>query len=170
MRRPALAAVSVDALPDIDGSSPGLWCLSTQNATRYLVRAVPEGRHRAIRISWYGMHGDWRGYFRSHVYTGDRYPADPEPVRVGEPMLIRFSALDYDNYRSGPIVEILRFDLPDALRLEEIEAAAHEAMIDAAHDVLAEAYAAGRIESEEALREVLEGRGLDVAEVLRRLT
>lgn len=168
MSAPPLQATSIEELPDVDGTTPGLFLVVSENATRYLISCVPEGRNRAIRISYYGFHGRWRPYVHSHVYNGQRYPSDPQTVRVGQMMLIYFGRYIDDYYRSGRVTEILRYDLPDALRLEEIEAAAHEAMIDAAHDVMGQAYRAGRIPDEETLREVCGSCGLDPAEVLRR--
>lgn len=169
MSAPSLQATNVDALPDVTGEEPGLWAIATENATRYLILCQPEGTNRAIRLSWYGLHSHWRPYACAHVETGDRFPRTPEPVRVGQMMLIRFGQSFHDYYRSGTVVSILRYDLPDALRVEEIEDFARQAMLDSAADVLVDAFRAGRIPDDQTLVEICEHGGIDPAEVRRRL-
>lgn len=169
MSAPHLQATDVEALPDVDGQTPGLWCVATQNATRYLILCHPEGANQAIRLSWYGLHSRWKPYSRSQVHTGERYPRNTEPVRVGEEMLIRFGWSIHDYYRSGPVVSIARYDMPDALRVDEIEDLARAAMLEAAAEVLAAAVRDDRFPDDTTLVEICAAGGVEHAEVLRRL-
>lgn len=167
----ATGTVSIEALPDVYGeTTPGLYVIATENGTRYLILVHPDGPNRAIRVSWYGeRHAAWRPFAGAWAYTGERWPADPVPARVGEMMMVQFSRELDDYFRSGIVLEIVRHDMRDACRLEEVEAAARTAVLDAAVALVVEAFSSGRIRDDDHLVVVCVETGIDLDEVRRRL-
>jgi hypothetical protein len=163
--------VSIEALPDVYGeTAPGFYVIATENGTRYLILIHPDGPNRAMRVSWYGeRHAVWRPFAGAWAYSGERWPAEPVPARVGEMMMVQFSCAPDDYYRSGIVTEILSHALRDALRLEEVEGAARAAMLDTAVALVVEASTAGRIRDTAHLVAVCTETGIDLDEVRRRL-
>ncbi|WP_370246627.1 hypothetical protein [Nocardioides sp.] len=112
----------VGSLPSTGTATTGVWTLTTRSGTRYVIVIPPEGRAKAIRLSWYGWYpGQWQEYRGSHVHR------EPDlPVRLGRPARLLIGP----NLITSPVIAITHHAIGSATDLAALEQRAHTAMVD----------------------------------------